>query len=111
MKLYSAEDESTSKSQLLPHKHDIITLLGVGGHWITTERNLQVKILCQQTSLSHNSYMNVPELLSCLNGSPLVNNINFYLRKLSYPENGKHSALVFFVLFYSVTILGLSSLT
>ncbi|KFM09995.1 Quinone oxidoreductase-like 1, partial [Aptenodytes forsteri] len=40
--LYSAEDESTSKSQLLPHKHDIITLLGVGGHWITTEKNLQL---------------------------------------------------------------------
>ncbi|NWI54496.1 QORL1 protein, partial [Calyptomena viridis] len=42
VKLYSAEDESTPKSQLLPHKHDIITLLGVGGHWITTERNLQL---------------------------------------------------------------------
>uniref|UniRef100_A0A8C9F2N0 Crystallin zeta like 1 n=1 Tax=Pavo cristatus TaxID=9049 RepID=A0A8C9F2N0_PAVCR len=42
VKLYSAEDESTSKSQLLPHKHDIITLLGVGGNWITTERNLQL---------------------------------------------------------------------
>jgi len=47
VKLYSAEDESTSKSQLLPHKHDIITLLGVGGHWITTEKNLQVKMLRQ----------------------------------------------------------------
>ncbi|NWT06368.1 QORL1 protein, partial [Mionectes macconnelli] len=42
VKLYSAEDESTPKSQLLPHKHDIITLLGVGGHWITTEKNLQL---------------------------------------------------------------------
>ncbi|NXU94920.1 QORL1 protein, partial [Xiphorhynchus elegans] len=42
VKLYSAEDESNSKSQLLPHKHDILTLLGVGGHWITTERNLQL---------------------------------------------------------------------
>uniref|UniRef100_A0A8C2T1C8 Crystallin zeta like 1 n=1 Tax=Coturnix japonica TaxID=93934 RepID=A0A8C2T1C8_COTJA len=42
VKLYSAEDESSSKSQLLPHKHDIITLLGVGGNWITTERNLQL---------------------------------------------------------------------
>ncbi|XP_010002983.1 PREDICTED: quinone oxidoreductase-like protein 1 [Chaetura pelagica] len=42
VKLYSTEDESTSKSQLLPHKHDIITLLGVGGHWITTEKNLQL---------------------------------------------------------------------
>jgi len=51
VKLYSAEDESTSKSQLLPHKHDIITLLGVGGNWITTERNLQVKRLYQSASL------------------------------------------------------------
>ncbi|NWH77339.1 QORL1 protein, partial [Piaya cayana] len=42
VKLYSAEDESTSKSQLLPHKHDIITLLSVRGHWITTEKNLQL---------------------------------------------------------------------
>ncbi|NXY19624.1 QORL1 protein, partial [Atrichornis clamosus] len=42
VKLYNAEDESTSKSQLLPHKHDIITLLGVGGHWITMEKNLQL---------------------------------------------------------------------
>ncbi|XP_032867252.2 quinone oxidoreductase-like protein 1 isoform X2 [Tyto alba] len=42
VRLYSAEDESTSKSQVLPHKHDIITLLGVGGHWITTEKNLQL---------------------------------------------------------------------
>ncbi|NXM30049.1 QORL1 protein, partial [Oxyruncus cristatus] len=42
VKLFSAEDESASKSQLLPHKHDIITLLGVGGHWITTEKNLQL---------------------------------------------------------------------
>nr|XP_021155386.1 quinone oxidoreductase-like protein 1 [Columba livia] len=42
VKQFKAEDESTLKSQLLPHKHDIITLLGVGGHWITTEKNLQL---------------------------------------------------------------------
>ncbi|NXQ10838.1 QORL1 protein, partial [Peucedramus taeniatus] len=42
VRLYSAEDEPASRSQLLPHKHDIITLLGAGGHWITTERNLQL---------------------------------------------------------------------
>uniref|UniRef100_A0A8C5T5Y3 Crystallin zeta like 1 n=1 Tax=Malurus cyaneus samueli TaxID=2593467 RepID=A0A8C5T5Y3_9PASS len=42
VRLYSAEDEPTSKSQLLPHKHDIITLLGVGGRWITMEKNLQL---------------------------------------------------------------------
>ncbi|NXP51483.1 QORL1 protein, partial [Heliornis fulica] len=42
VKLYSTEDESTSKSRVLPHKHDIITLLGIGGHWITTEKHLQL---------------------------------------------------------------------
>ncbi|RXM35737.1 MORC family CW-type zinc finger protein 3 [Acipenser ruthenus] len=41
VRLYSTEDESTSK-KLLPHKHDIITLLAVGGHWVTTEDNLQL---------------------------------------------------------------------
>ena len=42
MRLYSKDDEPAVKLQLLPHKHDIITLLGVGGHWVTTEENLQV---------------------------------------------------------------------
>uniref|UniRef100_A0A674KE51 Enoyl reductase (ER) domain-containing protein n=1 Tax=Terrapene triunguis TaxID=2587831 RepID=A0A674KE51_9SAUR len=42
VRLYSKEDESTLKPQLLPHKHDIITLLSVGGHWVTTEKNLQL---------------------------------------------------------------------
>ncbi|XP_068931047.1 quinone oxidoreductase-like protein 1 isoform X3 [Petaurus breviceps papuanus] len=42
VRLYSKDDESTLKLQLLPHKHDIITLLGVGGHWVTTEENLQL---------------------------------------------------------------------
>ncbi|EMP32268.1 Protein downstream neighbor of son like protein [Chelonia mydas] len=41
VRLYSKEDESTLKQQLLPHKHDIITLLSAGGHWVTTEKNLQ----------------------------------------------------------------------
>ncbi|XP_010209879.1 PREDICTED: quinone oxidoreductase-like protein 1 isoform X4 [Tinamus guttatus] len=42
VRLYSREDEPALKPQLLPHKHDIITLLGVGGHWITTEKHLQL---------------------------------------------------------------------
>uniref|UniRef100_H3AGG1 Crystallin zeta like 1 n=1 Tax=Latimeria chalumnae TaxID=7897 RepID=H3AGG1_LATCH len=42
VRLYSKEDESTNKSLLLPHKHDIITLLAVGSHWVTTEENLQL---------------------------------------------------------------------
>ncbi|XP_041115231.1 quinone oxidoreductase-like protein 1 isoform X2 [Polyodon spathula] len=41
VRLYSTDSESTSK-KLLPHKHDIITLLAVGGHWVTTEENLQL---------------------------------------------------------------------
>ncbi|XP_036600610.1 quinone oxidoreductase-like protein 1 isoform X3 [Trichosurus vulpecula] len=42
VRLYSKDEEPTLKLQLLPHKHDIITLLGVGGHWVTTEENLQL---------------------------------------------------------------------
>uniref|UniRef100_A0A2K6FQS6 Crystallin zeta like 1 n=1 Tax=Propithecus coquereli TaxID=379532 RepID=A0A2K6FQS6_PROCO len=42
VRLYSKNDEPAIKLQLLPHKHDIITLLGVGGHWVTTEENLQL---------------------------------------------------------------------
>ncbi|KAM5281179.1 quinone oxidoreductase-like protein 1 [Ctenodactylus gundi] len=42
VRLYSKDDEPAVKSQLLPHKHDIITLLSVGGHWVTTEENLQL---------------------------------------------------------------------
>ncbi|XP_054829344.1 quinone oxidoreductase-like protein 1 isoform X3 [Eublepharis macularius] len=41
VRLYSKESETTSQ-HLLPHKHDIITLLSVGGHWVTTEENLQL---------------------------------------------------------------------
>ncbi|XP_012997493.1 quinone oxidoreductase-like protein 1 isoform X4 [Cavia porcellus] len=42
VRLYSNDDEPPVKLQLLPHKHDVITLLGVGGHWITAEENLQL---------------------------------------------------------------------
>ncbi|XP_030635404.1 quinone oxidoreductase-like protein 1 [Chanos chanos] len=35
------EEEPPSRHQL-PHKHDIITVLGVGGHWVTSENNLQL---------------------------------------------------------------------
>ncbi|ETE73164.1 Quinone oxidoreductase-like protein 1, partial [Ophiophagus hannah] len=41
VRLHNKENETTSQ-QLLPHKHDIITLLSAGGHWITTEKNLQL---------------------------------------------------------------------
>nr|KAF6268883.1 crystallin zeta like 1 [Pipistrellus kuhlii] len=42
VRLYSKDDEPAVKLQLLPHKHDILSLLGVGGHWVTTEENLQL---------------------------------------------------------------------
>ncbi|XP_036983059.2 quinone oxidoreductase-like protein 1 isoform X1 [Artibeus jamaicensis] len=41
VRLYSEDDEPARKLQL-PRKHDILTLLGVGGHWVTTEENLQL---------------------------------------------------------------------
>uniref|UniRef100_A0A8C8JNW7 Enoyl reductase (ER) domain-containing protein n=1 Tax=Oncorhynchus tshawytscha TaxID=74940 RepID=A0A8C8JNW7_ONCTS len=39
VRLHEEEPEARC---LLPYKHDIITLLGVGGHWVTTEQNLQL---------------------------------------------------------------------
>ncbi|XP_075398454.1 quinone oxidoreductase-like protein 1 [Tenrec ecaudatus] len=42
VRLYSKDDEPAIKVHLLPHKHDIITLLAVGGHWVTREENLQL---------------------------------------------------------------------
>ncbi|XP_072513909.1 quinone oxidoreductase-like protein 1 isoform X2 [Salminus brasiliensis] len=35
-------EEETEIKIHLPHKHDIISLLGVGGHWVTTEDSLQL---------------------------------------------------------------------
>ncbi|XP_053163542.1 quinone oxidoreductase-like protein 1 isoform X2 [Hemicordylus capensis] len=46
VRLYSKENETTSQ-QLLPHKHDIISLLSVGGHWVTMEENLQDQIVAR----------------------------------------------------------------
>ncbi|XP_030744525.1 quinone oxidoreductase-like protein 1 [Echinops telfairi] len=42
VRLYSKDDEPALKPQLLPHKHDIIALLAVGGHWVTREESLQL---------------------------------------------------------------------
>lgn len=36
------EEESLEEMKLLPHKHDIISVLGVGGHWVTSHKNLQL---------------------------------------------------------------------
>ncbi|XP_075449940.1 quinone oxidoreductase-like protein 1 isoform X2 [Ascaphus truei] len=42
VRLYNKEDLITTKPQLVPHKHDIITLLAIGSHWVTREENLQL---------------------------------------------------------------------
>lgn len=34
--------EEPEDKKFLPHKHDIISLLGVGGHWVTSQTDLQL---------------------------------------------------------------------
>ncbi|XP_041645642.1 quinone oxidoreductase-like protein 1 isoform X2 [Cheilinus undulatus] len=36
------EEETSEGMKLLPHKHDIISVLGVGGHWVTSHKDLQL---------------------------------------------------------------------
>ncbi|XP_041866797.1 quinone oxidoreductase-like protein 1 isoform X2 [Melanotaenia boesemani] len=36
------EEEEMEEKKLLPHKHDIISILGVGGHWVTSHQDLQL---------------------------------------------------------------------
>ncbi|XP_061767376.1 quinone oxidoreductase-like protein 1 [Nerophis ophidion] len=36
------EKEEPEESRLLPHKHDIISVLAVGGHWVTSHQDLQL---------------------------------------------------------------------
>uniref|UniRef100_A0A3P8N5Y7 Enoyl reductase (ER) domain-containing protein n=1 Tax=Astatotilapia calliptera TaxID=8154 RepID=A0A3P8N5Y7_ASTCA len=41
--LHEGEEEVESEEKkLLPHKHDIISVLGVGGHWVTSHQDLQL---------------------------------------------------------------------
>ncbi|KTF87579.1 hypothetical protein cypCar_00003612 [Cyprinus carpio] len=35
-------DEEPEAQRHCPHKHDLLTLLSVGGHWVTTEQHLQL---------------------------------------------------------------------
>ncbi|KAF1574195.1 UNVERIFIED_CONTAM: Quinone oxidoreductase-like protein 1, partial [Eudyptes robustus] len=79
-----AEDESTSKSQLLPHKHDIITLLGVGGHWITTEKNLQ---------------LDPPDSHSLFLKGATVSFLNDEIWNLSNIQQGKYLYILLMVIF------------
>ncbi|KAI2668231.1 Quinone oxidoreductase-like protein 1 [Labeo rohita] len=39
VRLYEEEPEA---QRHCPHKHDLLTLLSVGGHWVTTEQHLQL---------------------------------------------------------------------
>ncbi|KAM6916663.1 quinone oxidoreductase-like protein 1 [Xenentodon cancila] len=36
------EEEELEEKKLLPHKHDIISALGVNGHWVTSHQDLQL---------------------------------------------------------------------
>nr|XP_046257226.1 quinone oxidoreductase-like protein 1 isoform X2 [Scatophagus argus] len=36
------EEDESEETKLLPHKHDIISVLGVGGHWVTSHKDLQL---------------------------------------------------------------------
>ncbi|CAI5654895.1 unnamed protein product [Oreochromis niloticus] len=36
------EEVESEEKKLLPHKHDIISVLGVGGHWVTSHQDLQL---------------------------------------------------------------------
>ncbi|KAM9726719.1 quinone oxidoreductase-like protein 1 isoform 2-T2 [Menidia menidia] len=39
VRLHEGEEE---EEKLLPHKHDLISVLGVGGHWVTSHPDLQL---------------------------------------------------------------------
>lgn len=49
-------EEASEEAKLLPHKHDIISVLGVGGHWVTSHKDLQVSQseVEKKTSLTFN---------------------------------------------------------
>lgn len=42
VRLQVEEKEESEENKLLPHKHDIISVLGVGGHWVTSHQDLQL---------------------------------------------------------------------
>uniref|UniRef100_A0A3Q0SB89 Crystallin, zeta (quinone reductase)-like 1 n=1 Tax=Amphilophus citrinellus TaxID=61819 RepID=A0A3Q0SB89_AMPCI len=44
VRLHDGEEEEgdPEEKKLLAHKHDIISVLGVGGHWVTSHQNLQL---------------------------------------------------------------------
>ncbi|XP_033935173.1 quinone oxidoreductase-like protein 1 isoform X2 [Pseudochaenichthys georgianus] len=36
------QEKESDETKLLPHKHDLISVLGVGGHWVTSHTELQL---------------------------------------------------------------------
>uniref|UniRef100_A0A7N6AJD3 Enoyl reductase (ER) domain-containing protein n=1 Tax=Anabas testudineus TaxID=64144 RepID=A0A7N6AJD3_ANATE len=36
------EEDESEETKFLPHKHNIISVLGVGGHWVTSHQELQL---------------------------------------------------------------------
>lgn len=42
VRLQDKEDEQSEESKFLPHKHDLISVLGVSGHWVTSHQDLQL---------------------------------------------------------------------
>lgn len=63
------EEELLEEMKLLPHKHDIISVLGVGGHWVTSHKDLQVthKLCKNKQNMNQTllSYFNCYLIYSC----------------------------------------------
>ncbi|KAL7983581.1 hypothetical protein Chor_000457 [Crotalus horridus] len=91
VRLHNKDNETTSQ-QLLPHKHDIITLLSAGSHWITTEKNLQLDppdsryLFLKGASVSflNDEIWNLSNL-----GTALLSYILFHLTILFYTHFGR----------------------
>lgn len=48
------EEGESEETKFLPHKHNIISVLAVGGHWVTSHQDLQVS-RSQTQQLHHNT--------------------------------------------------------
>ena len=50
VKLYTNEEDCNLPSERrkypTPHKHEVISCLGIGGKWVTSQFDLQVRKLC-----------------------------------------------------------------
>lgn len=59
VRLHDEEEEEgdPEEKKLLAHKHDIISVLGVGGHWVTSHQDLQVSWSCAQKPRHSNNFI------------------------------------------------------